>query len=178
MIDSLEDPISLLVRKSTKQVKAMMADNDVDGGDSEGDAADELDEMTRSELKRYIKENELDIKIKKTMSDDDIRDAINDILLDNAEVEEEEPEEEEDDLNYDYEEDASDESEEEDDEDDESVDFEDMSRSELKAYIKDNDLDIRVKKTMDDEDIIEAIKEAEEDDEPEDESDDDEFFED
>jgi len=43
----------------------------------------------------------------------------------------------------------------------ESADIEDLSRKELKAYIKDNDLDISVKKSMDDEDIVKKIKKAE-----------------
>lgn len=43
----------------------------------------------------------------------------------------------------------------------ESADIEDMSRKELKAYIKSEDLDIRVKKSMEDKDIIKAIKKAE-----------------
>lgn len=52
------------------------------------DEGDQFDEMDRSALKAYIKENELDITVKKSMSDDDIREAIR------AEVGEEEEEEE------------------------------------------------------------------------------------
>lgn len=37
---------------------------------------DEFDEMDRSDLKKYIKKNELDITVKKSMSDDDLRNAI------------------------------------------------------------------------------------------------------
>ena len=40
------------------------------------DEGDQFDEMDRSALKAYIKENELDITVKKSMSDDDIREAI------------------------------------------------------------------------------------------------------
>lgn len=50
------------------------------------DEGDQFDEMDRSALKAYIKENELDITVKKSMSDDDIREAIR------AEVGEEEEE--------------------------------------------------------------------------------------
>lgn len=52
------------------------------------DEGDQFDEMDRSALKAYIKENELDITVKKSMSDDDIREAIR------AEVGEEEEEDE------------------------------------------------------------------------------------
>lgn len=52
------------------------------------DEGDQFDEMDRSALKAYIKENELDITVKKSMSDDDIREAIR------AEVGEEEGEDE------------------------------------------------------------------------------------
>lgn len=52
------------------------------------DEDDQFDEMDRSALKAYIKENELDITVKKSMSDDDIREAIR------AEVGEEEEEDE------------------------------------------------------------------------------------
>lgn len=37
---------------------------------------DEFDDMERSELKKYIKDNGLDITVKKSMSDDDLREAI------------------------------------------------------------------------------------------------------
>jgi len=43
----------------------------------------------------------------------------------------------------------------------ESADLEDMSRKELKAYIKSEDLDISIKKSMDEEDIVKKIKRAE-----------------
>jgi len=170
MIDSLEDPISLLIRKSPKQVQAMLDDNDVDGGASGGDD-EELEEMTRSELKRYIKENDLEIKVTKSMDDDDIRDAIQEAMGEDAE-----DEEEEDDIPMDYEDEEA-----EDEEEEESSDLDEMDRTELKAYIKENGLEVKVKKSMDEDDLREAIQEAEgeEEEDGEDEDDDeDEFFED
>lgn len=160
MIEGLKDPLLLLIRKTPKQIEAMMADNDVDGGDSEDS---ELEEMTRAELKAYIKSNDLDIKVVKSMDDDDIRDAIQEAMADS---EDEEPDEEE----------------EEDDEEAE-VDLEDMDRDELKAYIKANNIPIKVKSSMDDEDIRDAINEAMEygediEEEEEEEEDDEDFFED
>ena len=56
-------------------------------------AGDEFDAMSRDELKLYIKVNELEISVKKSMSDDAIRDAIRAIV--NEEAKEEEPAQEE-----------------------------------------------------------------------------------
>ena len=60
---------------------------------------DEFDDMDRTELKAYINENELEISVKKSMSDDDLRDAIRQELASQEENSEEnnepEPEEEE-----------------------------------------------------------------------------------
>ena len=53
-------------------------------GETDGDSFSKLD---RKALKSYIKENELDVKVKKSMSDEDIREAIRE-----ASVEEEEDE--------------------------------------------------------------------------------------
>ena len=54
-------------------------DEDVDDSEDEDedeDESDEFDEMERDDLKKYIKKNKLDIRVTKTMSDDDLRDAI------------------------------------------------------------------------------------------------------
>ena len=60
---------------------------------------DEFDDMDRTELKAYINENELEISVKKSMSDDDLRDAIRQELASQEENSDEnnepEPEEEE-----------------------------------------------------------------------------------
>lgn len=60
---------------------------------------DEFDDMDRTELKAYINENELEISVKKSMSDDDLRDAIRQELASQEETSEKdnepEPEEEE-----------------------------------------------------------------------------------
>jgi len=60
------------------------ADDDEEEDENEGD---EFAEMDRTALKAYIKDNELDITVKKSMTDDDIRDLIR------AEVGEEEDDE-------------------------------------------------------------------------------------
>ena len=51
-------------------------EDDSDDEDEDDSDDDELDGFDRTELKRYIKENELDVTVKKSMSDDDIREAI------------------------------------------------------------------------------------------------------
>lgn len=53
-----------------------------------------LEDMSREELKAYIKEKGLEISVKKSWSDDDIRDAINALLEPEEEDDEEEEEEE------------------------------------------------------------------------------------
>lgn len=73
-------------------------------------------------------------------------------------VVEEEPEEEEDDEEEEAEEDE-----------DEGDQFDDMDRSALKSYIRENELDVTVKKSWSDDDIREAIRAAEGVDEEEDE---------
>ena len=56
---------------------------------------DEFDDMDRSELKKYISKNGLEVSVKKSMSDDDLRDAIR--AASKAEPKVEEGDEEEDD---------------------------------------------------------------------------------
>jgi hypothetical protein len=172
MIDELDDPIALLDRKSIKEVKKLMADNEA--GDDEDDA-DNLDEMTRGELKAYIKENELEIKVKKSMDDDDIRSAIQEAIGDDEDPDEDDEDPDEDD-------DDEDNIPMDDDDDEEGDDLEDMSRKELKEYIKENHLEVKVKKSMDDDDIRSAINDAmtddDEEEEEEEEDDDEDFFED
>lgn len=60
-----------------------------------------------------------------------------------------------------------------DDDDDDEADLDGMDRSELKAYIKEQELDVTVKRSMSDDDIREAIQEEEGDDEDSDDDDDD-----
>jgi hypothetical protein len=67
-------------------------EDDEEEEDEDEEEGDELDEMDRSELKAYIKENELDVSVKKSMDDDAIREAIRE-----ADEEEDDDEDEEDD---------------------------------------------------------------------------------
>lgn len=61
-----------------------------DADDAEGD---EFDDMDRSELKKYISKNGLEISVKKSMSDDDLREAIRAASKDEDAAEEDDEEE-------------------------------------------------------------------------------------
>lgn len=67
-----------------------------DEPEAEDDSNDPLAEMDRTALKVYIKENSLAVKVKKSWSDDDIRDAIRtaEASIKDNETEDEEPEKE------------------------------------------------------------------------------------
>lgn len=65
-------------------------DEEEEEEESEESDGDEFDDMERSELKKYIKDNGLDVTVKKSMTDDDLRAAIR-----AASATAEEPEEEE-----------------------------------------------------------------------------------
>lgn len=67
------------------------SEEDEDDSDEDSEEGDELDEMDRSELKAYIKENELEITVKKSWSDDDIREKIREEMGDEEDEEEEKP---------------------------------------------------------------------------------------
>ena len=66
---------------------------DEDAVEAEDDEEDVLASMDRTALKAYIKNNGLDIKVKKSWSDDDIREQIRNAECPEAEVEEETEEE-------------------------------------------------------------------------------------
>jgi hypothetical protein len=67
-------------------------EDEEDEEESDQTLAEELDRLNRSELKAYIKEHELDISVKKSMEDEDIRDAIVEAVGDEDEDEEEDEE--------------------------------------------------------------------------------------
>ena len=51
-------------------------DEEEDDAEEQENDGDEFDDMDRSELKKYISKNGLDVSVKKSMSDDDLREAI------------------------------------------------------------------------------------------------------
>jgi hypothetical protein len=115
--------------------------------------------------------------------DDKMRSRVSWDFLDPDDVREDDDEDEDDDdddeldLDDEDEDDEDDDDDDDDDEDDEDeVDLSDMDRSELKAYIKENDLDVKVTKKTKDAKIRKLIEAAEEaDDEDDDDDDDDEL---
>lgn len=64
-------------------------DDDIED-ETEEDEDDLLDDMDRASLKKYIKAEDLDVKVLKSMSDDDLRAAIRDAQGDDDEDEDEE----------------------------------------------------------------------------------------
>ena len=77
--DSEEDENDKLAKEVEDEEDADEDENDDDESEEEEnveESGDELDDMDRSELKAYIKEHELDVKVTKKMEDDDIREAI------------------------------------------------------------------------------------------------------
>lgn len=118
--------------------------------DNSGDDEEQTEEEENDELAEEVEEEEEEEKPKKSAKKA------------SKKVEEPEEEEEEDD----------EETEEEEEDEDEGDEFAEMDRTALKAYIKDNELDITVKKSMTDDDIRDLIRaevgeEEEEDEKPE-----------
>ena len=97
--DSEEDENDKLAKEVEDEEDADEDENDDDESEEEEnveEGGDELDDMDRSELKTYIKEHELDVKVTKKMEDDDIREAIREAIH-AAEVENGDDEDEQDD---------------------------------------------------------------------------------
>lgn len=65
--------------------------------DEEEESGDEFDKLDRSALKKYIVDNDLEISVKKSMSDDDLRNAIRSAKSSAPDVDDEEDEDEEED---------------------------------------------------------------------------------
>ena len=120
-----------------KVMKPQVADEDEDEEDEEVEDGN-LDEMSRTELKRYIKDEELEIRVTTKMSDDDIRAAIQELIEEDEEEDEDEDEEED-------EEDIEDEA----DEDEEDEDnYDDMSLAELRSELKNRELESKGKRAV------------------------------
>lgn len=78
-----------------EELAAEAEEEEENNEDDEEEDGTDLDSMSRYELKQFIKENELPIKVKKSMSDDDLREEIRGFIEHSDEAEEEkEPEEE------------------------------------------------------------------------------------
>lgn len=94
-----EKPKSKKGGKKGKKEPEPEPEDDDDEEDEEEEEGDEFDDMDRKQLKKYVEKNELDVTIKKSMSDDEVRDAIREALkeADNEEEGEPDDDEEEDD---------------------------------------------------------------------------------
>ncbi len=114
-------------------------DDEEDDEDEEED--DPLADLDRAGLKALLKEHGL-ANAKKSESDDDLRARLADVVGTDDEDEEEDDEEEEDEI----------------EEDDDPL--EGLDRAGLKAYNKENDLGVKVLKSMSDEDLEAAIRAA------------------
>lgn len=86
-----KESVSSILKKVTKALEEAAEEEET--GEEEEEEID-LDELDRKELKAYIKNNELDVKVTKKMSDDDIRLAIVEALEEAGGEDEEEEEEE------------------------------------------------------------------------------------
>src|SRR4051812_6516228 len=105
------------------------ADDDEEEDDDESSATDALADLDRTALKALIKDEGLEVSVKKSMSDDDIREAI-------VEAGWEPEDEDTDDEEEDDEEDDDDE-----DDDAEEDNYDEMSLAELRQELKDRELD-------------------------------------
>lgn len=94
-------------RKSSKKKESRKAqkveDTDEEDGDDEEDEeedeeeGDEFDDMDRKALKKYVEKNGLDVTIKKSMDENEIREAIRKALKNSVEEDDDDDEEEEED---------------------------------------------------------------------------------
>src|SRR5262245_28424113 len=124
-----------------KIMRPQVADEDEDEEDEEAEDGN-LDEMSRTELRHYIKDEELEIRVTTKMSDDDIRAAIQELIEEDEEEDEDEDEEDIEDEDED-EEDIEDEA----DEDEEDEDnYDDMSLVELRNELKNRELESKGKR--------------------------------
>ena len=105
---------------------------EVDEDEDDDEDEIDLDAMDRKALKALIKEEELEITVKKSMSEDDLRELIAEAMGDD---DEEEDEDEDDEEPEDDEEDD-----EEEDGDDDAPDYDSMSVNDLKAELKEREL--------------------------------------
>ena len=104
VVEADDDDEEVKPKKSVKKSPEPEEDDDSEDEtedepeEEETENGDEFDDMDRTALKKYIKEKELEIVVKKSMSDDDLREAIRAEVNSNDDSEDEtedEPEEEE-----------------------------------------------------------------------------------
>lgn len=179
----------IIAMKRREEVDEEIYDREINEVVAEEDTEEiDIDKLDRRELKAYIKEHDLDIRIMKKHSDDDLRNMIceaqecrNGLGINKDEVEEVEQSEQDEDtgemdegldpddnaeqLDEDKEKEAPEnEIDPNDNEVDEpeasssEFDLDEFDRKQLKRFIRENELDIRVTKKLSDEDIRDRIR--------------------
>lgn len=122
-----------------KILKAGAVEAEAEPDEEEEEEELDLDSMSRSELKDLIKEEELEIRVVKSMSDDDIRAAIAEFLTEDEEEEAEEEEEEEEEESEEGEEEAE----------DEGDNYDTLTAADLRQELEDRELNSKgTKKVM------------------------------
>lgn len=155
-VEELED----LVKAEFEGATFPPADDDAGDGDArprkknakDSAPVDELDGMSRAELKDIIEEEDLDVRVKASMSDTDIAAAIRE-ARGTGELEEEHKKA------VDKDDDDDDRKKKKEPLFDDEDDLDDKDRSELKDIIEEEELEIVVKKADSDDDIREGIRE-------------------
>lgn len=96
-----EKPAPKKTSKSGKKKPEPEPEDDEEDEDEEeesetdSDEDDGLDDLDRNELKKYIRDNDLDVSVKKSMSDDDLREAIREALKEDGDEDSDEEEDDE-----------------------------------------------------------------------------------
>jgi hypothetical protein len=125
------------IGKVMKVQEPEVDEDEEDEDEEQEDTNGALDGLSRAELKALIKEEGLEVSVKKSMSDDDLREAIAD---QREEADDEEPDDEEDDEEEDDEEDDEPEAEED--------NYDSMSVSALRQELTDRELETKGKRTV------------------------------
>lgn len=119
----------------TAAKKAAPAPDEDEEEDEETEDNGALDELSRAELKQLIKDEELDVRVLKSMTDDDLREAITEARPEDEDEEEDDEEEEE-------------EEDDEEEEEDEGDNYDDLGLAELRQELKDRELDSKGRKPV------------------------------
>jgi hypothetical protein len=123
------------------------AEAEPDEAEDDDEEETDLDELSRAELKAFIKEQGLEVRVTKGMSDDDIRAAIVAALPEDDDEEEGEEDEEPEDDEEEGDE-SEDEDDDEEDDDDEAVDYSTWAVADLKKELKERELPINGSKKV------------------------------
>ena len=82
-------------KKSEPEPEEDEDEDEEEESEADSDEDDGLDDLDRNELKKYIRDNDLDVSVKKSMSDDDLREAIREALKEDGDEDSDEEEDDE-----------------------------------------------------------------------------------